>query len=199
MKSVLEPASIIEVGGIFLIALLVFAETGLLMGLVIPGGETLIFTSGLLISTGSFKINIVLFLLLLIIFGFLGDCSGFYIGRKVGPRIYKKEDTWYFKKQYLEQARNYLEKNRKASIILGKFLPVIRPFTPLLTGITKFKTAEFLSLSFLAVVLYMTAFLLAGFFLGNEFPVLKNYLGFILPASVLLLLIPVIVQIKKNK
>ncbi len=194
-----DATKIIETGGVLLILLLVFAETGLLLGLVIPGGETLIFTAGILVSTGTLDISIALFLILLILAGLAGDFSGFYIGRRFGPRLYKKEDTWYFKKAYLDATCKYINRHKKLSIIFGKFLSVIRPFIPLIAGVTKLERKVFFSLSLLSSSVYMASFLLAGFFLGNVFPGLKKQLGWILPVSLLILLIPVLLQIKKIK
>jgi membrane-associated protein len=199
MEFLLQLSGIIKFGGVILILLLVFAETGLLLGLVIPGGETLIFTSGLLVSTGTIQINIVLLLALLIVFSFLGDCSGYFIGKKLGPKLYHKKDNWYFKKKYLEITESYLQKHKRKAIIMGKFLPIIRPFMPILSGVSKVKTTFFMLYAVIAVVVYQSAFLLAGYFLGNAFPAIKQYLAWILPISILVLLIPVLLQIKKHK
>src|SRR5688500_10221709 len=99
-----ETAGLIAWGGIFIIALLVFADTGLRLGLSIPGGETLVVTAGVLVSTGTLDISIVTLLIILIVAGFAGDTSGYFIGKKFGRRLYDKKDTWYFKKTYLRMA-----------------------------------------------------------------------------------------------
>jgi membrane-associated protein len=199
MELLFQTQNLVAWGGIALILLLIYAETGLLLGLVIPGGETLIFTAGFLTSTGTLNISILPFFILLMMAGFLGDASGYYIGKKLGPKLYKKEDTWYFKKSYLLLTQDYVARHKKRAIIVGKFFPVIRPFIPMLSGITQLKWPTFLVLSFCSVLLYMSTFLFAGYFLGSRFPGLKAYLGWILPASVLLLLIPVLLQIRKNR
>lgn len=199
MNLLLEVSQIIKFGGVAFIVLLIFAETGFLLGLVIPGGETLIFTSGLLVSTGALHIHIVFLLLLLIVSGFLGDCSGFYIGKKLGPKLYHKKDKWYFKKKYLKITATYLQKHKRKALIMGKFLPIIRPFMPVLSGVTSMSLPFYMLYSIIAVVTYISSFLLAGYFLGNAFPAIKHYLVYILPASILVLLIPVLLQYKKHK
>lgn len=193
-----ETANLIEWGGLLIIACFVFAETGLLLGLVVPGGETLLFTAGLLVSTNSLNTPITVLLLTMIASGIAGDISGFNIGRKFKPKLYKKKDTWYFKKKYLTMAEDFMDKHKKAAIIFGKFLPIIRPFGPVIAG-NRLKFPIFLTLTVIASVLYMSAFILGGFFLGSEFPQIKNYLGWILPISIVAALIPVIIQIKKHK
>jgi membrane-associated protein len=199
MVLLFQSADVIEWGGILIIAILIFAETGLLLGLVVPGGETLVFTSGLLVSTGTLNINIILLLIILIICSLAGDTSGFYIGRNFGQKLHKKKDTWYFKKKYLHLTEDFIKKHRKRSIILGKFLPIIRPFMPFISGSTRIKPLSFLSLSLLASVLYMSAFLLAGYFLGSQFPAIKKYMGWIIPISIIVALIPVVQQLRKVK
>jgi membrane-associated protein len=195
----IETSELIEWGGFLIIILFVFAETGLLLGLIVPGGESLLFTAGLLVSTQTLQVNITTLLLSIILAAFAGDMLGFYIGRRFKERLYKKNDSWYFKKKYLTLAEKYIEEHKKSSLIFGKFLPVIRPFTPAITGTTRMSVTKFISLSIAAVVLYVTAFTLAGFLLGAKFPQIKDYLGYILPISILVALIPVVIQIRKQK
>lgn len=199
MDLLFQTNNLIEWGGLLLIIVLIFAETGLLLGLIVPGGETLVFTAGLLVSTGTLDISIGVFFLLLAVAAMAGDSTGYYIGRRFGKKLYQKKDTWYFKKQYLEMAHDYIERHKKTSIIAGKFFPVVRPFTPVIAGITRMPRRNFYGLTLLAVIVYLGLFLFTGYFLGNKFPEIKNYLGYILPASVIILLIPVFLQIRKNK
>ncbi len=199
MELLFQTQNLIEWGGLLLIIVLIFAETGFLLGLIVPGGETLVFTSGLLVSTGTLDVSIGIFFLLLALAAFSGDSAGYYIGRRFGKRLYQKEDNWYFKKQYLLMAHDYISRHKKTSIIAGKFFPVVRPFTPVIAGATRMPRHTFYLLSALAVVLYIGVFLFTGYFLGARFPGIRNYLGLILPASVILLLVPVLLQIRKNK
>jgi membrane-associated protein len=178
--------------------MLVFAETGLLVGLVVPGGETLVFTAGLLVSTGSLQVSITVLLASLVLAGIAGNTSGYFIGKRFGARLFHRRDTWYFKKKYLHLAADYFRRHRKASLVLGKFLPIIRPFSPVIAGTANVKFTSFLALTVGASVLYMGAFGLTGYFLGTRLPVIRDYLGWILPLSIAVALIPVIRQIRKN-
>lgn len=194
-----ETTGLIAWGGVLIIAVFVFAETGLLLGLVIPGGETLVFTAGLLVSTQSLDISITLLLIILIAASVAGDVSGYYIGRRFGRKLYQKEDTWYFKKKYLYMAEAFFKKHKRPAIVFGKFLPVIRPFSPVISGTTGIQPQHFFPLSILASVLYMSSFALVGYFLGNRFPIIKEYLWLILPISIIIALIPVVIQVRKYK
>jgi membrane-associated protein len=199
MELLFKNVELIQWGGLLIIAALIFAETGLLLGLVVPGGETLVFTAGLLVSTNTLDVSIVVLLLILIASGLAGDISGYFIGSRFGRKLYKKKDTWYFKQQYLHMAESFIKKHKKTSIIAGKFFPIIRPFTPVISGTTYGNFASFVSLSAVSVIFYMSLFSLAGYFLGQVFPQLQQYIGWILPISIVVTLIPVILQVRKNK
>ena len=194
----MDSTSLIEWGGFLIIAVLVFAETGLLVGLVVPGGETLIFTAGHLVSTGSLKVSVVVLLFSMILAGICGDTSGYFIGQRFGNKLYQKKDTRYFKKKYLTLVKDFFKKHSKAALIFGKFLPIIRPFSQVISGTTGIKFSAFLSLSVVTGLLYMSTFILTGYFLGNQFPIIKDCLGWIIPVSILIALIPVIAQIRKH-
>jgi membrane-associated protein len=195
----LDTTSIIEWGGFVIIALLVFAETGLLLGLVIPGGESLIFTAGLLASSSTIEMPVYLMLIILICMGMAGDIAGYYIGQRFGQRLYEKKDRWYFRKSYLDMAEDFLKRHRGKAFVLGKFLPVVRPFTPVMAGVTQVAPRVFISVSAVACILYMSSFLLAGYFLGSRFPRIGNYIHWILPVSIVLAMLVVVYQYRKYK
>jgi len=195
----MDSARILEWGGFIILLILIYAETGLLLGLIIPGGETLLFTAGLLTGTETLNAPLLLLLLGLIIVGFLGDLTGYWIGKKYGKQLYEKEDRWYFKKKYLKMTEDFYQNHKKTALLIGKFLPVIRPFNPVIAGTTGINFSVFLSISLLACILYMSFFILLGYFLGNKFPVIKDYLGWIIPISICIALIPVIIQIRKMR
>ena len=199
MELLFKTNELIAWGGIAIILLLIFAETGLLLGVAIPGGETLVFTAGLLVSTGALNISISLFLLLMITSGLAGDICGYYIGQRLGSKLYKKEDTWYFKKRFLLGAEKYLKKNSRFAMIAGKFLPVVRPFIPVLSGTAHVRFPYFVGFSAIAGILYFSCFLLAGYYLANQFPILKDYIGWIVPISIALTIVIACVQVRKLK
>ncbi len=193
----IDVTKIVAYGGIFVIALLVFSETGLLLGLAIPGGETLVFTSGLLVSTGVLSIPVYLLIPLLVFTAISGDVCGFFIGKKFGTKLYRKKDTWYYRKKYFDIAKDYLHRHSQTALVMGKFLPVIRPFTPVVSGMTSVPFSRFLSLSAIASALYITVFVLAGYLLGNRFPFIKDYIFWILPVSIIVAIAVMYMQARK--
>src|SRR5690606_15226777 len=116
MLLLVESSGLIEWGGFILIVAFVFAETGFLLGLIVPGGETLLFTAGLLGSTGTIEVDILVLVICIILAALAGDTSGFFIGKKFKDRLYNKEDTWYYKKKYLKLAEDYIVKHKRSAL-----------------------------------------------------------------------------------
>jgi membrane-associated protein len=170
---------LIQWGGVILIIAFVFIETGFLLGLVVPGGETLLFTAGLFIATDTLDFPLFVLILILIGAGFLGDCMGYWVGMKVGNKLHKKKDNWLFKKEYLEKAEAFYRKHQKSALIIGRFLPIIRTFNPLLSGSSKLALNKFLPLTGIGVIAYVSALVLLGYLLGNAFPALGDYVEYI--------------------
>ncbi len=171
--------NLIETGGAALIAALVFIETGFLLGLIVPGGETLLLAAGLM--SGSQSINTPLGVLIVILIGaaFAGDLTGYWLGKKLGGRLHSMHDGFIYKRKYLEQSEAFYRKHKKRSLILGRFLPVIRTFNPLLSGSGNMGLAPFAFYSGIGCVLYISSLVLAGYFLGNTFPHLQQYIKYV--------------------
>ncbi|QHT71614.1 DedA family protein [Rhodocytophaga rosea] len=191
--------SLIQWGGLALIAALVFIETGLLIGLIVPGGETLLFTAGLLCGTQTLNTSLFVLIICLIGAALAGDSTGYFIGRKLGKRLHHRKDSLIFKKRYLLQAEDFYKKNGKSALILGKFIPIIRTFNPLVSGTSRMEYHIFIMYALIACILYIGSLVTAGYFLGQQFPQIKDYIGYILPVLVILLLIPVIVKFVKER
>lgn len=195
----MDNQSLIQWGGFAIIIALVYIETALLVGLVVPGGETLLFTAGLLSGTNALEVGLEIMIPVLIVAAFLGDLTGYSIGRKWGDRIYDKEDTWYFKKKYLQQAEGFYLKHGKSALILGRFLPIIRTFNPLFSGTINMPAGTFVWLIFVGITLYISSIISLGYFLGRLVPGIDQYLKFILPAIVIIALLPVIRKFMKER
>lgn len=191
--------SLIEWGGFAIVIAMVYVETGFLIGLVVPGGETLLFTTGLLAATGVFNVSIWLIIPVLIAAAIVGDITGYFIGKKLGDKLHQKKDTWYFKQRYLKKAEDFYKEKGAWALILGRFLPIVRTMNPLLCGTGKVKFKTFIWAVVLGVVAYISSLVLAGYFIGKQFPELKNYLKYVLPALVIVVLIPVILKFRKEK
>lgn len=191
--------NLIQAGGLGLIAALVFIETGLLIGLLVPGGETLLFTAGLLCGMQTLQLPVVLVIICLIGAAIAGDGTGFFIGSTIGERLHQKKDTFIFKQAYLRQAEDFYHTHGKSALILGRFLPIVRTFNPLISGTGKLPFGQFMLYTVVGCVLYISSLILAGYFLGRTVPDIKNYIGYILPAIILLALFPVIRKFRQEK
>ncbi|HEY8402070.1 MAG TPA: DedA family protein [Cytophagaceae bacterium] len=191
--------SILEWGGITILIILTYLETGLFLGLLIPGGETMVFTAGLLIGAESLQTSVAILIPGLILAGLAGDFTGYYLGKKFGKKLYQKKDTWYFKKKYLKRTETYYCNHEIIGIVAGKFIPFLRPFTPLVCGIIGVDLKKFFLLSFIAVILYVNLFLFMGYYLVQLFPFIKDYISYIIPIIIFIALIPFIITIIKEK
>ena len=194
-----NPAELIQWGGIALIAALVFIETGFLVGLIVPGGETLLFTAGLFAGLDTLKTPLALLIPLLILMAFAGDLTGYGIGRRLGKRLHQKSDNLLFRREYLEKSEKYYRRHPRRALILGRFLPIIRTFNPLLSGSSGMEIKQFMLLSAIGGSLYISMLLLSGYFLGNAYPQLGNYVGYIFMGVVVLVLGSLVWQWIRNK
>ncbi len=191
LKQLTDPESIISYGGLALLLFVVFAETGLLIGFFLPG-DSLIFISGLICRTKPqlLDVNIFVLLLLLVIAAVLGNMAGYWFGFKVGPPLFERKDSWIFKKRYLETTTAFYTKNGGKTLILGRFLPIIRTFAPILAGIIKIPFPRFMVYNLVGAVAWIGSLGLAGYFLGQIKWVQEN-IGFIVIFLIIVTLIPV--------
>ena len=169
--------------GVFFI---IFAESGLFFGFFLPG-DTLLFTAGLLASQGYF--NIALLVLLIVLAAVLGDQIGYFFGKKVGPKIFTRDESFYFKKRYITDAENFYKKHGKKTIILARFIPVIRTFVPILAGVGKMHYKTFVIYNIMGGLLWGAGITLSGYFLGQKIPGIDRYL---IPILLLIIFVPML-------
>ncbi|MDQ3110702.1 MAG: VTT domain-containing protein, partial [Bacteroidota bacterium] len=164
LKELTDPASIIQYGGIFLLMFVVFAETGLLIGFFLPG-DSLIFVSGMFCSTQPelLGVGIAVVIPLLIISAVLGNMAGYWFGKKVGPALFKREDSLIFKKKYLETTRSFYNRHGGRALVMGRFLPIIRTFAPILAGVIAIDFKKFMLYNIAGAVAWITSLGLCGF------------------------------------
>ena len=155
--------------GVIAVLLVIYAESGLLIGFFLPG-DSLLFTAGFLAQQGigSFgAINIHVFVLLLWIAAVLGDSTGYAFGRRVGRRLFERENTRFFKKKYLVEAEKFFEKHGPISIVLARFVPIVRTFTPIIAGTSKMHYKTFVIYNIFGGLLWTASFTYLGFFAGK--------------------------------
>jgi membrane-associated protein len=175
---------------------IVFAETGLLIGFFLPG-DSLLFTAGILASQG--LLNIYLLSVLLFIAAVTGDSTGYYFGQRFGKRLFSREDSLLFHKEHLVRAKNFYEKHGKKTIILARFIPIIRTFAPVVAGIGEMHYSTFLAFNVIGGLFWAIGVTLAGYFLGNTIPDIEKYLAPIILLIVVLSVLPPIVEGLKTK
>jgi membrane-associated protein len=199
LKELTDPESIIRYGGLALLLFVVFAETGLLIGFFLPG-DSLMFISGLICRTKPelLGVNIVVLIAGLVSAAVIGNIAGYWFGRKVGPALFKRQDSWIFKKRYLEATREFYEKHGGKTLILGRFLPIIRTFAPILAGVIKIDFGRFMIYNIVGALAWICSLSLCGYFLGTIQWVQDN-IGYIVIGLIIVTLIPVIPFFRKKK
>lgn len=188
--------TILPIIGYLGIMAIIFAESGLLIGFFLPG-DSLLFTAGLLASQGVFDIR----LLILLCFGaaVIGDSVGYWFGHRLGRRIFQRENSRFFHNHNLERAERFYEKHGGKTIILARFMPVIRTFAPILAGVGVMQYKKFLLYNITGGALWAIGIPLAGYFLGNAIPGIDQYLIPIIVGIVLLSLLPGIAHTFKKR
>lgn len=172
--------------GIFTI---VFLESGLLVGFFFPG-DSLLFTAGFLASQGFLDIGILI--LGCFIFAVLGDSIGYYIGSKLGPKLFTKENSLLFNKKHLDRAQGFYDKHGGKTIILARFIPVIRAFAPVVAGAGKMNYKRFVIFNLVGGVLWAIGVTSAGYYLGSLIPDVDKYLLPIVGAIIFVSILPVL-------
>ena len=152
--------------GVIAILLVVFAESGLLIGFVLPG-DSLLFTSGYMVQQNILHIDIHIFALLIFIAAVLGDSVGYSFGHKVGRKLFEKENSRFFKKKYLEQTEKFYDKHGSVTIVLARFVPIVRTFAPIVAGASKMHYKTFLSFNIVGGFLWSSLFVYLGFYAGE--------------------------------
>lgn len=159
---------LIKWGGVAGVALIVFAESGLLIGFFLPG-DSLLFTAGFLIHTGLLPINLYLFIAIIFVAAVLGDSVGYTFGRRVGRKIFDKPNSKLFKQEYLTQAEIFYEKHGGKTIILARFIPIIRTFAPIVAGTAKMPYHTFLTYNVIGGFIWTAGVTSLGYVLGAWF------------------------------
>lgn len=168
---------------------IIFAETGLLAGFFLPG-DSLLVTAGLFAAKGD--LNIYFLNLLLIPAAVIGDAVGYWIGHKSGPLLFKKEQSFFFRKDYLIKTKNFYDKYGGITIILARFMPIIRTFAPTVAGIAQMRYFDFFKYNVFGGILWVLSMTLTGYFLGSVIPNIEKHIEKVIVIVVLLSISPAI-------
>lgn len=192
LQNYTDPKHLIQYGGIFLLLLIIYLETGFFLGLLLPGGDYLIFTAGLLCGTHYLDLSLPVLMILMITAAILGDFTGYIKGRWLGKKLFDKPDARFFKRSYLEKSRAFYEKYGALAFISGRFLPVIRTMIPILAGASGFSLTRFSYLNPIGAITWIGVLTPLGYFLGQKYPQLMDYSIFFLLGILLLTAYPVL-------
>jgi len=159
-------------GGLYVVMFIIFAETGLFLGFFLPG-DSLLFITGIIIANSSAPfnnaiVNLIYWIVLIMISAIVGNIVGYWVGRESGHLWFEKRDTFFFKKKHLIQAHDYFEEKGSLAIILGRFLPIVRTFIPIVAGIVKMSYRKFFLYSIIGGTAWVLSMVTAGYLLGTN-------------------------------
>lgn len=169
----LNPSDIVQSGGLLLIGLFLFSEVALFLGFFLPG-DTLLIAAGVFAAAG--KLSIISVILVAIIAAIVGDSTAYYIGRKLGPRVFKNENSILFQPSHVLKAEAFYEKHGPKTLLVSHFLPVVRTFTPLLAGVAKMPYRRFVMFNATGDILWAASVSLAGYYIGSKIPNIDHYI-----------------------
>lgn len=203
LAQIYDVRSLVMWAGYLGLAIIIFTETGLLAGFFLPG-DSLLVTAGLFAATndpvsGEPFLNIVYLNLSLIPSAILGDATGYWIGSKAGPRLFKKEKSFFFRKDYLIKTQEFYEKHGGITIIIARFMPIIRTFAPTVAGIAKMKYSKFAQFNIFGGILWVLSMTLLGYYLGRLIPGVEKHIDKVIIVIVFLSILPGIIKYLKHK
>ncbi len=179
--------------GLFLV---VFAESGLFFGFFLPG-DSLLFSAGILAAGGYFSVFELA--LLLSLGAIIGDSVGFWFGKKVGPKIFSREDSFFFHKKHIERTKKFYEEYGNRTIIVARFVPIVRTFAPILAGVGDMKYEKFITYNVIGGLLWSFVLVYGGYLLGSTIPNAGNYITLIAFFIILVSLIPILKEFLGKK
>ncbi|MFB7876789.1 MULTISPECIES: DedA family protein [unclassified Nocardia] len=174
---------------------IVFIETGLLFPLL--PGDSLLFTGGMLAAQENAPMSVWVLVPAVIVTAFLGDQCAYWIGRKIGPAIFRKEDSRFFKKQYITETHEFFEKHGPKTIILARFVPIVRTFMPVLAGVSKMDYRKYVAFDIVGAVLWGGGVTVLGYFLGNV-GFIRDHIEAIFLLIVFVSILPAIITVGKK-
>jgi membrane-associated protein len=196
VSALLNPTHLIDTFGLVGMMVVLFAECGLLVGFFLPG-DSLLFTAGLLVA-GGLVAPLWLVLLLLPVAAVAGNLVGWWIGRKAGPAVFQREDSRLFKQRHVQRAQDFFDRNGARTIVLARFVPVVRTFATVMAGVARMDFRRFALYSLVGGVVWTTAVTLLGYWLGHV-ALVRNHIELFIVAVVAVSLVPVAVEAWRSR
>jgi len=196
LHKIYDVEGIIRWGGLLMLVAIVFAETGLMIGFFLPG-DSLLVTAGIFAAAG--HLDIVGLLLWVTLAAVVGDQLGYYIGYRTGPRIFRREDSLLFKREHLLRAKAFYEKHGGKTIILARFIPIIRTFAPVVAGVGQMEYRRFVTFNVVGGALWVWGMTLLGVWLGNAIPNIDAHIHKVIAVVVFLSILPAIIEYVRSR
>ena len=196
----LDPENMIRAFGALAVvgvALVIFAETGLLVGFFLPG-DSLLFTMGLLVASDVVQTPIAVVALIMGVAAFIGDQVGYSIGHKAGPRVFARPDSRYFRQEYVDKTYAYFERYGGRTIVLARFVPIVRTFAPVVAGVSRMPYRTFVTYNVVGALMWGVCVTLLGYWLG-QIPFVKDNIEIILISMVAVSVVPIAVEVLRHR
>ena len=187
---------LIKWGGTLLVCIIVFVETGFFVGFFLPG-DSLLVTAGVFAGTG--QLNVGELLLLVPLCAIVGDQIGYWIGRKAGQALYRRDDSLIFRKKHLQRAREFYEKYGGKTVIIARFIPIVRTFCPPVAGAALMPYGRYFVFDVAGGILWAGGMILGGYFLGRKIPNIGENIHYVIGAVIFLSLLPPIISVLRAK
>ena len=198
LQHLVDPVKLLREGGFYLLLFVVFAETGLFFGFFLPG-DYLLFLAGMFVATNKLDVSIYVLIAGLIAAAVAGNFVGYWFGKKTGPVLYQRNDSIFFKKRFLRAAEVYYKKQGAFALIMGRFIPIVRTFAPIIAGIVRLDFRKFALYNIIGAFLWISSLTLLGFFLGRRFEKeIDDYLLYIIVGFIIITTIPLILTYLKR-
>ncbi len=191
-----DTKELIEYGGLLLVFLVVYSQTGFFFCFFMPSGAFM-FATGAMVASGSLDYNLTTVCILLIMAAITGNITGYFFGKKAGLLLYQRPDSRFFKQKHLAAAAQFYDKHGGRALAIGLFLPIVRTFAPLVAGMIRMKLKRFILYIAIGSICWVSSFLLTGFLVGSR-PFFRPYLKYMVTGIVVLVSIPVIVKILRE-
>ncbi|WP_316816504.1 DedA family protein [Pedobacter nyackensis] len=199
LQHFIDPEKLLREGGFYVVMFVIFAETGLFFGFFLPG-DYLLFLAGMFVATGKLDVNIYVLILGLFISAVSGNFVGYWFGRKTGPMLYHRKESFFFKRRYLKAAEEYYNKQGAFALMMGRFVPIVRTFAPIFAGVVKLDFKRFAFYNIAGGIIWIASLTLLGYFLGKKFEKeINDYLLYIIIGFIVITTIPLILTFVRKK
>jgi membrane-associated protein len=197
LHQVYDIEGIVRWGGLLMLTVIIFAETGLLIGFFLPG-DSLLVTAGLLASPGQGLMNIGAMATVLPVAAIVGNSLGYYVGRAAGPRLFTREDSLLFNKKHLYRAHAFYERHGGKTLVLARFMPVIRTFVPVVAGMADMNFRDFTLYNIIGGVLWILSMIFLGYFIG-DIPWVRQNVEKVILLVIFLSILPAIIEYVRSR